>query len=319
MPLEEIVERAMPGVVMVQTEKTRGSGFFIRPDLVVTNAHVTAGYLLVTVTSQTGVKMQGRVAQLSDTYDIALIQVSRTGPTDSHLSLGTSSTLKLGQGIVALGWAQSLEQRTVTRGVITGIRALGERNVVQMDAMPNPGDSGGPVLDRNGQVVGITTFRIETGSAGLAVPIDDVKPFIERVYGSVLTLPRSNSPVLVPRAPDSEVQRTTGLDRYTANVAAIASRASVLDGAWERYRVLCKVTSVPSQSREWFGLYDPASPLLKAPDNCVAPLNDLRRQAGAIRTEMIAAGELARHADVYPGSRREIRRRFRLDSPEWDR
>ena len=322
MPLENIIEHAMPGVVMVQTEKTTGSGFLIRPDLVVTNAHVTAGYLFVTVTSQTGVKMQGRVAQFSDDYDIALIMVGRFSPTDAQLPLGVSSALRLGQGIVALGWAQSLEQHTVTRGVVTGLRQVGTRPMIQTDAAPHPGDSGGPVLDRSGQVVGITTIRIDgaSSSGGLAVPIDDVKPFIERIAGSVLTLPRSGSSAIVPRAPDSDLQRSTGLQRYTSDVASIASRADTLDAAWSRYRVLCKVTDVPAdQTREWFGLYDPASPLHRAPDACPTLLHDLQRQADAIRAGMLAAGEMARHADVYPGSRRDIRKRYRLDFPDWDR
>jgi hypothetical protein len=270
--------------------------------------------------------MQGRVAQFSDDFDIALIQVGRFSPTDAQLPLGTSSGLRLGQGVVALGWAQSLEQHTVTRGVITGLRQVGERPMIQTDGAPHPGDSGGPVLDRNGQVVGVTTIRLEstTGAAttagGLAIPIDDVKPFIERVFGSVLTIPRSNIATVVPRTSDIEAQRTTGVQRYTANVAAIAARASTLDGAWMRYRVLCKITSVPAgHTREWFGLYDPASPLHRAPESCVTLLNDLQRQADAIRTEMIAAGELARHADVYPGNRREIQQRYRLEHPAWDR
>jgi S1-C subfamily serine protease len=322
MPLENIIEHAMPGVVMVQTEKTSGSGFLVRPDLVVTNAHVTAGYLFVTVTSQTGVKTQGRVAQFSDDYDIALVLVGGTSPTDAQLPLGASSALRLGQGIVALGWAQSLEQHTVTRGVITGLRQVGTRPMIQTDAAPHPGDSGGPLLDRTGQVVGITTIRIDgpSSSGGLAVPIDDLKPFLDRVSASVLTIPRSSGSTIVPRPSDADVQRSTGLQRYAADVASIAARADTLDGAWTRYRVLCKVTSVPAgHTREWFGLYDPASPLHRAPESCPALLNDLQRQADAVRAGMIAAGELARHADVYPGNRKDIRQRYRLDFPDWDR
>ncbi len=181
LPLEDVIARAMPGVVMVQSEKMRGSGFFVRPDLVVTNAHVTAGALSVTITSQTGVKLTGRVTPMSDTDDIALIQVGPAGPTNAPLHLGASATLRLGQGIVALGWAQSLTQSSVTRGVITGLRLMRERQMIQTDATPNPGDSGGPVIDSAGEVVGITTLRFDNGSGGLAIPIDDVKPFIAKV------------------------------------------------------------------------------------------------------------------------------------------
>jgi S1-C subfamily serine protease len=184
MPLEDLIARAMPGVVMVQSDKTRGSGFFVRPDLVVTNGHVTAGAISVSVTSQAGVRMAGRVAQVSDAYDLALIQVEPPGPADAPLRLGASATLRLGQGIVALGFAQSLAQSSVTRGVITGLRLMGQREMIQTDASPNHGDSGGPVIDRVGDVIGVTTLRFDNGSGGLAIPIDDVKPFIARIPGT---------------------------------------------------------------------------------------------------------------------------------------
>ena len=319
-PLEDVIEHAMPGVVMIQTEKTRGSGFLVRPDLVVTNAHVVSGYLSVTVTSQTGAKLPGRVAQLSDDYDLAVVQVGRFSPAEAQLALGASADLRLGQGIVALGWAQTLQQRTVTRGIITGLRQMGEHRMIQTDAAPNPGDSGGPVIDRAGQVVGVTTFRFENGSGGLAVPIDDVKPFIERALGPGPTISRSVAPVVVPRPSDTAVHRGAGEQAYTTDLASTAARATALDEAWARYRVGCQITSVPAgQTREWFVLYDPASPLHRTPGHCAAILNDLQRQADAIGAAMLAADESARRADVYPGTRRELRRQYRLDFAGWDR
>jgi S1-C subfamily serine protease len=88
--------------------------------------------------------------------------------------------LKLGQGIVALGWAEDLTQSTVTRGIVTGLRHDGKQRLVQTDAVPNHGDSGGPVLNRLGAVIGVTTFRAEVkgATAGFAVAVDDLKAFI---------------------------------------------------------------------------------------------------------------------------------------------
>ena len=60
-------------------------------------------------------------------------------------------------------------------------RLMGQRQMIQTDATPNPGDSGGPLIDAAGEVVGITTLRFDNGSGGLAIPIDDVKPFIAKV------------------------------------------------------------------------------------------------------------------------------------------
>src|SRR5262249_48890553 len=152
-PLEDMIERAMPSVVMIQTPKSRGSGFFVRPNLVATNAHVVTGFQVVMVTTHDGTTIRGRVGELSEQYDLALIRLVQPGSTDAPLPLGNSATLRLGQGIVALGWAQSLTQSTVTRGIVTGLRHDGHRSLVQTDAVPNPGDSGGPLLDRRGDVV----------------------------------------------------------------------------------------------------------------------------------------------------------------------
>src|SRR5262252_2242499 len=188
-PLEDMIERAMPAVVMIQTPKSRGSGFFIKSDVVVTNAHVLSGFPSATITMRDGAQLTGKVGQLSNQFDIALIQVPGQVPADGQLPLGASSTLRLGQGIVALGWAQSLTQSTVTRGIVTGLRHDGDRYLLQTDAVPNPGDSGGPLLDRRGVVVGVTTARGQSGTSGYAVPIDDVKPFVARVNQNIMMVP----------------------------------------------------------------------------------------------------------------------------------
>ena len=178
-PLEDLIEHALPSVVLVESTKTRGSGFFVRSGLLVTNAHVIGGAASVTVTMQNGTKVTAGVVNSSNDLDLALL-ATPTGATDLHLPLGASSSVRLGQGIVALGWAQDLTQSTVTRGIVTGLRRDGAQRLVQTDAVPNHGDSGGPVLDRYGAVVGVTTFRADVAgtTSGFAVAIDDVKAFI---------------------------------------------------------------------------------------------------------------------------------------------
>ena len=97
-------------------------------------------------------------------------------------------------------------------------------------------------------------------------------------------------------------------------------KAAELDVKWSRYRVACGITEVPAgQSREWFALYDGQSALHRAPGGCATALNDIERQATGIRIAMIAAEETARQGDVYPGTRRDLRQRYRLDYAGWDR
>src|SRR6185369_6081793 len=95
---------------------------FVKPDLIATNAHVVAGFLTPAVTTQSGKKLSGRVTELLEQYDLALIQISADGSTVPPLPLGRSADLRLGQGIVALGWAHTLIQSTVARGIVTGLR-----------------------------------------------------------------------------------------------------------------------------------------------------------------------------------------------------
>ena len=310
-PLEDMIERAMPAVVMIETPRTRGSGFFVKADLIVTNAHVISGFQSVAITTRDGAKLTGRVAEFSDQHDVALIQVAGLGPTGAQLPFGNSSNLRLGQGIVALGWAESLTQSTVTRGIVTGLRRDADRNLLQTDAVPNPGDSGGPLLDRRGEVVGVTTFRGEGGTSGYAITIDDVKPFVARMNQNVVPPQRES---------DADARRTAGLQRYTDILSAVERSASDLDSTWSRYKSACQITTVPpGQSREWFGLYDSRSPLHQTPPRCADLLAEIERRAQEISTTMASAGETARQADVYPGPLRTLREKRRLDYSGWDR
>jgi S1-C subfamily serine protease len=339
-PLEDVIERAMRGVVRIETQTSRGSGFFVRPDLIVTNAHVISGFAAVSVTTQNGARLPGRVAQISDEADVALVQVGLPGSPDAELPLGTSAALRLGQGIVALGWAESIEQRTLARGIVTGLRRVLDRPFLQTDAAPNPGDSGGPVMNRQGEVIGITTLRATDGSAGYAVPIDDAKPLLARAGPGVMTLPFAGAgaaapgaagPGGAPAAPaasgegaarpnDAGVQRETGGQQYATTLGGTAHRAADLDEAWNRYRASCHITDVRAgDSHEWFQLYDPRSPLHRTAAYCASALNAVQHEADAINAAMLGADEAARRADVYPGARREMRRRFRLDYEGWDR
>jgi hypothetical protein len=291
--------------------------------------HVISGFTAVSVTTGTGAKVPGRVAQVSDEADVALVQIGRSSALDVELPLGTSATLRLGQGIVALGWAQSLEQRTVARGIVTGLRRVLDRPFLQTDAAPTPGDSGGPVMNRLGEVVGITTMRADDGSAGYAVPIDDAKPLLARSTLPVLTIPSAGSgggPVEPPgaivaaRASEADVQRETGGQQYAAALGGAAHRAADLDAAWNQYKASCRVTEVRAgHSHEWFQLYDPRSPLHRTVVSCASALDAVQREADAINSAMLGAEEAARRSDVYPGIRRELRQRFRLDYSGWDR
>ena len=190
--LEDIVSRALPAVVSVQVSDSNGSGFFIDRRRVVTNAHVLKAHRSATVR---GVDGTGRSATLVATlpdYDLALLQVG--GPAGAALPLGSLDAVRVGQEVLAIGSPLGVLQNTVTRGIVSGLRRQGEMILIQTDAAINHGNSGGPLLDRFGRVIGVTTMKgANAESIGFAVSVEHVKALVDT--------PRSTSPARPHRRP----------------------------------------------------------------------------------------------------------------------
>ncbi len=202
-PVEAVVKRVLPAVVDVTTDIFRsgtstgqgvGTGFVVRSDgVIVTNCHVVENASKITVFSsdQTPKQYDARVIGGDCIHDLAILKIDATGlPT---VSLGDSAALQLGQRVVALGYALALEGGpTVTTGIVSAldrtIKATdpgcdacqnGQRTytgVVQTDAAINHGNSGGPLVNMQGQVVGINTAGDDSAqNIGFAIAIDSVK------------------------------------------------------------------------------------------------------------------------------------------------
>ena len=154
-----------------------GSGFIISPDgYVLTNAHVVADASEVTVKLTDRREFPAKVVGVDQRSDIALIKIAATGLPTVHF--GDSSKLKPGQWVVAIGSPFGFEN-SVTAGVVSATgRALDEAYVpfIQTDAAVNPGNSGGPLFNLDGQVIGINSqiYSRTGGFMGMsfAIPID---------------------------------------------------------------------------------------------------------------------------------------------------
>ena len=157
----EIVQRVSPAVVGVRTANGQGSGVLIREDgLILTNAHVVGGSPVVLVSLANGTESEGRVLGIARTVDIAVIDID--GSDLPTAPLGDSDVLQVGQSTIAIGNPIGLD-RTVTTGVLSAMNrtlGLGYEELIQTDAAINPGNSGGPLLNSNGQVIGINTAAV---------------------------------------------------------------------------------------------------------------------------------------------------------------
>jgi S1-C subfamily serine protease len=200
----EIYARAAPGVVLVRARTVRtapspfraaasrsestGSGFVLDGDgLIVTNAHVVAGATDVKVTFSDRHTVAARPVGKDPDTDLALLRVDPEGLDLRSLTLGESSTAQVGDPTVAIG-NPSGRERTLTTGAVSALRrrltapsGFAVDDVLQTDAAPNPANSGGPLLDAEGRVIGVNS-QLATGGGdagiGFAVPVDTAKEVI---------------------------------------------------------------------------------------------------------------------------------------------
>jgi putative serine protease PepD len=180
------------GVVDISVRGAQGSGsgtgFVVDKDgHIVTAAHVVDNADSVTVKFQDGTTRTAKVLGKDDATDVAVIAVDASGLTLHPLTLGSSSSVKVGAEVAAIGDPFGYT-RSLSTGIVSGVdRTIGAPNgftvahAIQTDAAINPGNSGGPVLDADGNVIGIAD-QIATGGGadqsagvGFAVPIDLVK------------------------------------------------------------------------------------------------------------------------------------------------
>jgi S1-C subfamily serine protease len=323
--LEEVISQAMPAVVSIETTTARGTGFFIQPGLVVTNAHVVETNSYVTVRLSSGRPINGRVRTVSPENDLALVRIDPAPADQTLLRPRSAHDVRVGQEVIAIGSALGVLQNTVTRGIISAVRRAGAVVLLQTDAAINPGNSGGPLLDRSGLVIGVTTMKVgqSAESIGFAVAIDHALPLIEgkQPQRSTSSVPLLPPQPLGPSAPSQvEDAREAGVRAFDRAMQVAGQRADDIDNAWATFRKRCSPRARGATGdREWFGVWDDRGVLVSPAGDCAVWLDDITQAAGQFRAAMMTADEIARRAEVYPGVRRDIRRRYRLDWTGWER
>jgi putative serine protease PepD len=171
-----------------QSSTATGTGFVVDgKGHIVTAAHVVQGASSISVKFQDGTTRTAKLLGTDEATDVAVLSVDPSGLTLHPLSLGSSAALGIGDQVAAIGDPFTYE-RSLSTGIVSGLdRTISAPNgftvahAIQTDAALNPGNSGGPVLDASGQVVGIVDQIATNGSSdtssgvGFAVPIDLVK------------------------------------------------------------------------------------------------------------------------------------------------
>jgi serine protease Do len=190
--VKEAVERFGEGVVLVKQPAALGSGFIISDEgHIVTNAHVVQGAIEVTVTVYKKVKGQidkrvfekVKLLAVNPYVDLALLQIDPAELGDTKLTkvfLGESGDVTQGQPVFAIGAPEGLE-RSVSEGIVSTTNRENKGMVyIQTTAQVNPGNSGGPLFNKKGEVVGVVAWKL-LFSEGLnfAIPINYVQHFLD--------------------------------------------------------------------------------------------------------------------------------------------
>ncbi len=169
----------MHGPQVEQQVRVLGSGFVVHEDgYIVTNAHVVADVDQVKVTFSDGREFPARVISEDTSKDLALLSLKDVTALP-YIELGRSSDLLIGETVVAIGNPYGYAS-TVTSGVVSAVgrdlqvsEGFWMRGLIQTDASINPGNSGGPLLNINGELIGINTaIRADAQNIGFAIPVD---------------------------------------------------------------------------------------------------------------------------------------------------
>jgi S1-C subfamily serine protease len=241
-----VAERIRPAVANLRVGRGpnggSGSGVLFTPDgFLLTNAHVVAGNESVRVRLSDREELTGRLVGSDPWTDLAVVQANAHGLP--FASLGDSAQVRVGQLVLAVGSPYGFDS-TVTAGVVS---ALGRTlrsitghlvdNVLQTDAALNPGNSGGPLVDSRGQVIGINTAIIQPAQGiCFAIPINMAKHILPqllkhgRVIRGYLGLHAQSAPLPVRLARELELDQKTGVEIQAVEDVSPAAEAGLDEG-----------------------------------------------------------------------------------------
>lgn len=184
----KIIEKSMPSILNIRTLFMQGTGFIINENgYIVTNIHLLKNPMgettqIIQAITPTGEIYSAEIIGESEDVDLALIKIEGNF---SKLELGDSEKIQIGENVVAIGNPEGFTF-SVTNGIISATKRIGPNNLstyIQTNAELNQGNSGGPLINKEGKVIGMNNFKIlDTEGMGFALESNTIKEKINQIY-----------------------------------------------------------------------------------------------------------------------------------------
>lgn len=177
-----IIENSIASVVTIKTDVSQGTGFIITNDgYIVTNYHVIANAKQAGIFTYDKEMHQTSLIGFNKILDLALLKIDGVY---EGLELGDSNKIQPGEKVIAIGNPLGL-QFSVSQGIISAIHRIGDNGIeayIQTDAALNPGNSGGPLINKNGKVIGINNFKLGGGeNLGFALEANYIEEAVNKI------------------------------------------------------------------------------------------------------------------------------------------
>ena len=220
----EIVDQVLPSIVEIRAGNGGGTGFVLTPDgLVITNKHVLQGNPTARLRFTSGQEYVATVTNIHPILDLAYLTIDSTG-TFQPIHIGDANQVRAGEQVVIIGFPIGPTlgaEPTVNTGIISAKRD----GMLQTDAPLNPGNSGGPMLDAYGNVIGVIKSRIDENQGviiagiGFAIPINNVD----------IAIPAQVAPTLLPPAliPTARPTNMPSLPTLAPTIDVAATKAAI--------------------------------------------------------------------------------------------
>jgi len=234
--ITEIVKKICPAVVKLEVGDYVGTGMIIdRTGYVLTCNHLVEDTQSASAILYGGGQYNATVISRDSQKDLAIIKLNATGIDFPSVTLGDAGKLKVGQEIIVVGYSLGLEgETTISKGIVSAFRNVEGVDYIQTDAAVNPGNSGGPMVDQTGSVVGVFTFKL-VGEAvegvSFAVSINSAKQFISETIAVVSQEPSVKSTEQILLELEKETFRLINVEREERGIPAVQWDETLHSGA----------------------------------------------------------------------------------------